>query len=559
MRLTPEMVDKHTKRFSGLVTNRGTLNSHLQEIAERTYPEHASFDTSMVEGQKLMTKVYDPTAIHANQLLSAGLFSLLTSSANPWFGIASADPADLGNTELARYLIRLSKIMYHEINKAEAGFSTAAHECYLSYGAFGNFCMFVDEMIATGGSHLVFLALPMSECYFVQNARDRVDTLYRKYDRRAGDLAEKFGVDALSEDTQKILADGKVDQPISCFHIIGPREEFNRLSPASTELPFVSAYIENKAKHLMHEGGYHEMPFMGTRFYKTSNGTYGYGPGATALPDNKMLQRAMQVTIRAAQKTTDPSVMVPDSGFLRPLRTTPGSVNFYRKGRVNLKSDIDIIPTGNPVLGDQFCDSLRNRIREIFFVDQLQLNEGPQMTATEVLQRTEEKLRLMGPLMGRIQPEFLGPLIQRVFGQLSRAGAFPDPPPELADKPLKIIYTSPIARAQEQVQANGLQRALEVITPVMDRKPDSVDVINSDEMTRGVFDMFSVDPRFIHDQETVDQAREERAKQEQAKLQADNLAKLGQGAAGLGQASGTPIADEFLNAGATTGEGEFLQ
>jgi hypothetical protein len=37
------------------------------------------------------------------------------------------------------------------------------------------------------------------------------------------------------------------------------------------------------------------------------------------------------------------------------------------------------------------------------------------MTATEVIQRNEEKMRLLGPVLGRLQSELLKPLIDRVF------------------------------------------------------------------------------------------------------------------------------------------------
>ncbi len=556
-KLVKDAVEQHIKRFDTLKSDRGTLDNHLQEIARRVYPEHATFTTTRVEGEKMMKDVFDPTAIHANQLLSAGLFSLLTSSANPWFGIAPVNAEDLENFSIVSYLSYISRVMYHEINKAEAGFSTAAHECYLSYGAFGNFCMFADENINAG--HLLFLNLPMSECYFVQNAQDRVDTLYRKYTRKVQYLIDKFGIENLSPDTQKLAADGKLDEYIPCTHVIAPREIANLMSPKSTDMPFLSAYIENKSRFLMREGGYPELPFMGTRFYKTGGSTYGYGPGQTSLPDIKMLMRAMQVTIRAAQKRVDPTIMLPDQGFLKPFRSNPSGINYYRKGRMNLKNDMDILPSGDPELGEAFCESIRNRIREMFFVDQLQLSEGPQMTATEVMQRTEEKLRLMGPLLGRVQPEFLGPLIQRVFGQLQRAGKFPEPPPELADVPLKIVYTSPIARAQEQVQANGLLRSFEILREVWERDPASVDILNSDELTKGVFEMFSVNPKFINSDKDVKATRTARAEAEKKKAMAENIGKLGPGIAGMGQASDTPLGEKMMEQQGTTGEGQFLQ
>ena len=37
------------------------------------------------------------------------------------------------------------------------------------------------------------------------------------------------------------------------------------------------------------------------------------------------------------------------------------------------------------------------------------MQQGPQMTATEVIQRNEEKMRLLGPVLGRLQSELLKP------------------------------------------------------------------------------------------------------------------------------------------------------
>jgi hypothetical protein len=161
------------------------------------------------------------------------------------------------------------------------------------------------------------------------------------------------------------------------------------------------------------------------------------------------------------------------------------------------------------------------------------------MTATEVMQRTEEKLRLMGPLLGRIQTELLGPLINRVYGLLERAGKFPERPAIMDEVPLKIVYTSPIARAQEQVEANGLMRAIGILEPLMQYKPDVADIFNTDEMSRGIFDMFSVNPKYLNDEETVTSIRQGRADAEKAKQDAENLRASGQGADSMARAGAT--------------------
>lgn len=535
--LSAEQLDFHIRRKSTLSSDRGTFESHWQEIAERVYPEHANFSCTAAVGEKRMSKVFDSLPIHSNQLLSSGLFSLLTSSASPWFHISPVDFNLSGIREVSMYLDILSKIMYHEINNPIAGFSTAIHEGYLEYGAFGNLTIFVDELLEK--QHLRFTALPLYECHYVENQEGIVDTLYRTYTRTAECLRRKFGIENLSEKTQKLLTDNKLDTKVPGVHIILPREVANFLSPKSTDLPFASLYIETDNKHVIHEGGFHELPFMAARFYKSTHEVYGRGPGSTALPDVKMLMQVAKVTIRAAQKTADPPILLPDSGFIRPLRTTPGGLNYYMRGRINTKKDIDILPTGNPGMGIEYSELLHKKIREVFFVDQLQLHTGPQMTATEVMQRTEEKLRLMGPLLGRVQTELLGPLVNRVYGLLHRAGKLPELPAVLAGRPLKIVYTSPIARAQEQVEANGLMRALGVLEPLMQYAPQMTDLYDTDEMGRGIFEMFNINQKYLRDQKTVDKIRTDRAKTEKAQQDAENLRASGQGADSMARAGVT--------------------
>jgi len=541
MRLTQEQVKWHIKRFDQKKLDRANFDTMWQEIAEHIYPAHANFTYLPSKGEKRMRKVYDSTGIHSNELLASGLFSLLTSSASKWFEIRPVNWLLYQNPTVRAYFDIVTRIMFHEMNRPSAGFATAMHENYLGYGAFGNLTNYVSEIPEKNS--LLFQALPLYECYYIQNQHEIVDTLYRKYTRTVEQLVRKFGKDApFSDAVKKYISDNKLDKIVECLHIIAPREVFNRMSPIASDMPFTSAYIECKEANVLQESGYPELPFFAARFYKESFETYGRGPGSTTLPDVKMLMRVAQVTIRAAQKGVDPPVMTPHQGFLKPLKTTPGSINYYERSRVRSKEDIWTLPPGDVRLGLEYSESLHKRIREAFFVDQLQLHEGPQMTATEVMQRTEEKLRLMGPLLGRIQLELLGPMLIRVHNLLQRAGKFPEPPAEMEKEQVKVVYTSAIARAQEQVEANGLMRALGILEPIFKYKPDAVDVLNEDETIRGVYEMFSVNPRFVNDLAQVKKIRDLRAEAERKKQEAENLRAAGQGADSL--ARGMAVSQE---------------
>ena len=522
---------KLIKRFEALRSERTNWEDLWQQIADRVAPNNANFTINdAMGGQKNMQKVYDATGIQANNLLAAGMFSLLTSPSQKWFEMSAGDDSLNDNPAIGIYLKQVTEIMLHEIRKPKAGFNTALHEMYLEYGAFGTASVFAAEGEA---SSLLFNCIPLREIFISESSEGRVDTVFRKYVMTVRQLSQKFGEENLSEKSKKALKDGKLDQKVDLIHAIMPRADAKRGSLMSKDKPVASIYIEVQGKHTLKETGYDEMPMFVPRFYKSSTEKYGRSPGTDALPWIKELQVVKKSLTKIVQKKADPPLMAPDDGFLNPVNTTPGGLNFYRAGT---DPNDRIVPFGND--GDvnspvDYLNDTRQQVKDMFYVDQLQLQQGPQMTATEVLQRVEEKLRLMGPIFGRIQTELLDLLIDRVFGILYRAGIFPDPPEELKGQELKVIYTSPIARAQEQLEANGLTRSMEILMPLMDRDPNMIGKFDTDAITTGVFNMFSVNPKYLTDQEELDASRAQEAEMQQAEREAPVLQQAGQGMASI--------------------------
>ena len=95
------------------------------------------------------------------------------------------------------------------------------------------------------------------------------------------------------------------------------------------------------------------------------------------------------------------------------------------------------------------------------------------MTATEVMQRTEEKMRLLGPVLGRLQSELLQPLITRSFNLLLKMASFPTTR-KLGDQDVEIEYVSPLAKAQKTQELSSVMRGIEIfgslqnVAPVFD-------------------------------------------------------------------------------------------
>ena len=70
------------RRQERLKAERGVVGSHWQEIAELVHPMRADFVGPRTPGEKRSQKIFDGTAGLAAQNLAAGLWGMITNSAN---------------------------------------------------------------------------------------------------------------------------------------------------------------------------------------------------------------------------------------------------------------------------------------------------------------------------------------------------------------------------------------------------------------------------------------------------------------------------------------------
>jgi len=521
--------------FEKLRGDRGVDNSVWQAIAELVLPEYALFEQTTLS-PNIMANVYDSTAMHSNLLFSAGAYALLTNPAAPWFFMSTTDYDVSRDRDAYIYLYHATEVMRHELNRPESAWDTSIIEGFLEFAPFGNMTLLMEEQDDLDG--VLFQTQPLYNCYYIEGRGGQVDTLYRVYTRSLLQLVERWGVECLSPKALESWEKGDYLKMVPGVHVLYPRQKFTGRAYSALRKRYASIFIDTEAKHVMHESGYDEKPFYCCRMNKTSGSTYGFGVGKLALADVKMLMRVMQLTLRGGQKIVDPALLVPDNMFMKPIRTVPGGLNYYRRNKGTLK-DIGQMPSGDPGFGIDFSKLYHERIRDMWMISQLQLAQSDRMTATEVIQRTEERMRLVGPMLGRTKTELFGPMLNRLFARCRQQGKILEPPEQLRGARINYTYTSSIARAQEQIQAQGLLRVLEILTQLAQYKQDTFDRVDESAITQGLFEMFNVDVKYLYSPEQYaknKQAKEEAIAKQQ---QAENLAKQGQGVAALAQAAET--------------------
>ncbi|XXJ18039.1 portal protein [Desulfovibrio caledoniensis] len=511
-------------RFSGLEEARRPWVGSWQELTEYMLPRKNSFTglggSSIGRGRAGDERIFDSTPLHALELLASSLGGLLTNPSLPWFDISVKDRAVGDGDEVRAFLQEARERMVAVFNSEDTGFQAHVHELYLDAALLGTAVMYVE---ADPTTVVRFSSRPLGEVFVAESARGRVDTVYRKYEVTARQAIQEWGA-ACSDETRR-KGEDRPEEPVEVLHAVFPRLDRDPAGFGSAHFPFASVYLEVKNSHVLEESGYLEMPYMVPRWAKAAGETYGRGPGQTALSDARVLNAMARTALMAAEKMSDPPLMVPDDGFLGPVRSGPGGLSYYRAG----SSDrIEALPVNVDLrAAEEMMNGRRESIRRIFLGDQL-APEGPAVTATEAVIRQAEKMRVLGPVLGRLQTEFLGPLVRRVFRIMLRGGSLPPFPEGLSPDDLEVRYTSPVSRAQKQYEAQGLAQVMEYLAPLVGAQDafGIMDNFDTDRVARHVTELFNTPSDYLKSEERVAQGREQKQRAASTQQTASTVANV---------------------------------
>ena len=506
------------KRFDRLKSNRQNWESHWQEVADYMQPRKADVTKTRSKGDKRTELIFDSSPMQAVELLAASLHGMLTNPATTWFSLRFKGGEFEDNDEAKAWLEDSTEVMYNAINKSN--FQQEIFELYHDLITFGTAAMFIEE---DEEDTLKYSTRHINEMYISENDKGRIDTIFRKFRLTARAAIQKFGANV----SDNIVTVNRKDpyEEIEILHAIYPRSDFNPKKQDKANMPFESVYLEAGTGDELSVSGFKEFPFVVPRYLKASHEIYGRSPAMTALPDVKMLNEMSKTTIKSAQKQVDPPLLVPDDGFILPVRTVPGGLNFYRSGTRDRIEPLNI--GANTPLGLNMEEQRRDSIRNAFYVNQLMMQNGPQMTATEVIQRNEEKMRLLGPVLGRLQSELLKPLIDRTFALLLRKNLFRPAPEFLSGQDIEIEYVSPLAKAQKSAELQSIMRGIEILGSLANVAP-VFDHVNMDKLVKHLMDVVGVPQKVLKTQNEVQAKREQDQQQQEQQQQMAQMQQVAQ-------------------------------
>ena len=531
----PSYIQKLRYQFDDAQAERRIHEPLWDEITTFIRPVRGPMVQNVMATDNVMpdAAVFDGTAFTAADHAASGLYGFMTNPANTWFELGALDRSLEDRDEHLAWIEQSGRITLASFGVAVSDFYGQSPEFLADAVALGTAPFWSEEI--PGEQRFHDAALPLSECWFEKDAYGRISGMYRKWSLSGVAMARRFGLANLSEGVQTRIGSNPQDRSFVVQAVL-QNDEFTPGHMGPRGMPWLSVIWEDETGHEIRRGGYREKPFQVARWAVAPGHIYGIGRGRFALPDVKQLNIMQKAHILALEKMVNPTILTVDEAELPHVRLNPNEIlpgGLDERGNQLVQAMVHDM-RGLPYSLEQ-ANQLREQIKDAFYFSLMQLVGRTGLTATEVLQRDEEKMRLMAPHQGKLQTEWLSQLIARRFAMLSRLGQLPPAPPGLNGAAIEVRYISPMAKAQRSQEAGAALRLIDGATALAQIKPESLDTLNGDELVAAMQDGFGAPRRSVHSADDVAEIRRRRAEQaemEQEMVQAETganvIAKVGQ-------------------------------
>lgn len=511
-------VERYNKRLGALRTERSSFIDIWKELNDNFLVWSARFLTSdRNKGDRRNSKIIDGTVTLAVRATYSGFMGGMTSPAKPWFQLRATDP-DLNESHAVQLWLETVQARMGEMF-LKSNLYTQLPQTYqdLSVFATNAFALLEDDK-----DGIRCYAYPIGSYCLGTDWRGRVNACYREFQMSVAQLVERFP-DTVSPRV-KNLSETNRDAWVDVVHAVDTNPDYDPKKLESKHKRFVSVYYEKDQKALLSESGYDDFPIMASRWSLTGEDIYGSGaPGWYALGDAKALQLEQKRKTQLIEKGNNPPMGAPSSMRNMPASTLPGGITYFDafQGQQGFAPVYQPNPGWlNPLVED--IKEIQLRVKKFFFEDLFLMMANIDLSgvsAQEIIEKKQEKLVMLGPVLNRLNDELLDPIIDRAFKIMLKRGMVPEPPQELQGADIAVEYTSVLHQAMKMAGLQGVQQLAGYVTSLAPAFPDVLDAFNADASVDEMATMLGASPKLINDAETRRRIRDGRA-QEQAQQMA---------------------------------------
>jgi len=439
------------KRFEAAKRRKDYWNGYFEEAYEYSMPMRESMYTETVAKRKT-DKIFDETAVVGVQEFASRLQSGMVPTFARWADLRSG--TEVPEQERLRIDSSLDAITEYIFEILQnSNFNQEVHESFMDL-AVGTGSLLVEE--GDANNPVRFRAVSLSHIVLDTGPNDDIDAVFRTRWIKVEDLPNAYPKGYFPEVVMQQM--GKNPQK-RCEVIEVVIRDWTKLN----ELKWKYSVILKERKHLIIETefkGEGANPWIVFRWSKAAGEVYGRGPLLNALPAIKTCNLTVELILENAQMSISGMYQVDDDGVINPdtLQLVPGSIIPRAPGSTGLTP---IVPPGKFDVAQIILQDMRLNIKKALYNEQLGDPNKTPATATEITERMADLSRQIGAAFGRLQAEFVIPVLKRVIYILRKQGRINLP--SIGNKEIQIKPVSPLAQAQNNQDVMIIDRFLELI------------------------------------------------------------------------------------------------
>jgi hypothetical protein len=526
------------KSFNHCKSNRVNWDSHWQDVADYVLPTRDFQTKQKIKGSQRRGAIFNTTAPEAAVQLAAALEGMLFNTGIRWFELTSEDESVNKLHEVREWLYDSTNRMLSYFDNTNSHFSLSGHEAALDLVCFGTAIILATE---TDGV-FKFQARDLSGIYLKANDAGDIVDVYREFTMPAWEVVETFGIENCSDACRQAIEDpSKKDKEINVLHYVYKRMSTDYGKKDKLNKAWASNYYEVGEKHTLSEGGFDENPYIVVRWSKAAEEVYGRSPAMEVLPTIKVVNAMARTILEAAELAVRPPVIVGAGTMEGPIRTAPGSIMYVRQGTRDLPQPFN--SGARPDIGHELMDREEAKIDKAFFADRLSLPELDRMTATEIVERRQQGLMVISPILSRLYAEWLNPVSARTFNWMLANGMLEEAPEAFVNARLKVNYVSPMAITRRSSVTQSFMQGMSAAQILVQTNPGVMENLDADSVFRALMTQNNVDPKFLRSEQDVAMTRQQAQEQQQQQEQGQQDMAMAQQAASAAKDAGSAAVD----------------
>ncbi len=525
------MTDSRHKQLlehgDALFSDKSSLNTLHQEIADNFYPERADFTRDRYLGTDFASDLMSSYPLIVRRELSNAISSILRPTNLDWFEltVGEIDKLDKAGKEWLEHATGVQRrAMYDRATQ----FVRATKEGDADFTTFGQAVITTDfdpREVA-----LLYRTWHLRDAAWTETYRGDIGEVHLNWRPTIRDLVGWFGLESLHQSVQDAYTK-EPNKRINCRRVVVAADEFETYKPSQHK--WVLVYLDRENHHLVQEQPRPNRGITIPRWQTVSGSQYAFSPATVVgLPDARLIQSMTLTLLEAGEMAVRPPMLASGDYIREDLSNFAGGVTYvsgeYDKRKMDILRPLNQDTSRLP-FGMDFAAEVRELLAGAFYLNKLTLPPAePGMTAYETSERIKEYIRAAAPLFEPMQYEYNHGLNEATFDELMPRGAFgsfQDIPESLHGREIEFKFESPLHEATERQKGVTFLEAKEMILQAYEIDKTAVAVLDARTALRESLESIRTPENWLRPEEQVEELAEQAAEaqkiQQEASMAAD--------------------------------------